>query len=206
MFVPCLSFSLSISLSLSLSLSLSHSLALSHTHSISLSLCVSFCVCVSISITLSIYLSLSLARSHSHTLYLSLCVCLFLCPSLSLCFYLSLQLPVPSRSDQEAKNVFCRSDATVVLFYDHLTHSTPDEHVESIARWRESSFIILFIWWYEKSYCYFYLHFIWSTYLIITRMKVVRPVITLRLLTHADEDRKLIYKFLTFSHFLIFLG
>ena len=28
-----------------------------------------------------------------------------------------------------------RSDATVVLFYDHLTHSTPDEHVESITRY-----------------------------------------------------------------------
>jgi hypothetical protein len=52
-------------------------------------------------------------------------------PLLSL---LSLQLPVPGRTDSEASSVFQRSDATVVLFYDHLTHCTPDEHVESIAR------------------------------------------------------------------------
>jgi hypothetical protein len=47
----------------------------------------------------------------------------------------SLQLPVPARTDSEASTVFKRSDATVVLFYDHLTHCTPDEHVESIARY-----------------------------------------------------------------------
>jgi hypothetical protein len=45
-----------------------------------------------------------------------------------------LQLPCPVKTDAEAINVFSRSDSTVVLFYDHLTHSTPDEHVESIAR------------------------------------------------------------------------
>ena len=52
-------------------------------------------------------------------------------PSLLFSF---LQLPSPLKTDAEATNVFQRSDSTVVLFYDHLTHSTPDEHVESIAR------------------------------------------------------------------------
>jgi hypothetical protein len=43
-------------------------------------------------------------------------------------------LPLPSATDDDCSKVFRRPDATVVLFYDHLTHATPDEHVESVAR------------------------------------------------------------------------
>jgi hypothetical protein len=40
----------------------------------------------------------------------------------------------PRENDSETSAVFKRPDATVVLFYDHLTHSTPDEHVENVTR------------------------------------------------------------------------
>jgi hypothetical protein len=40
----------------------------------------------------------------------------------------------PRENDSETSSVFKRPDATVVLFYDHLTHSTPDEHVENVTR------------------------------------------------------------------------
>lgn len=55
------------------------------------------------------------------------------------------QLPCPVKTDAEAINVFSRNDSTVVLFYDHLTHSTPDEHVESIARWDNWTAAFLFL-------------------------------------------------------------
>ena len=43
-------------------------------------------------------------------------------------------MPLPSNTTEDCSKIFRRTDATIVLFYDHLTHATPDEHVESIER------------------------------------------------------------------------
>ena len=43
-------------------------------------------------------------------------------------------LPMPNNTTDDCSKIFRKTDATIVLFYDHLTHATPDEHVESIAR------------------------------------------------------------------------
>ena len=57
---------------------------------------------------------------HSLFLYLFLITSILQFMYVYIYFYFhtffSSQLPVPLRSDPEAKNVFCRSDATVVLF------------------------------------------------------------------------------------------
>ena len=43
-------------------------------------------------------------------------------------------MPLPSNTAEDCSKIFRKTDATIVLFYDHLTHATPDEHVESMAR------------------------------------------------------------------------
>lgn len=43
-------------------------------------------------------------------------------------------MPLPSNTAADCSKIFRKTDATIVLFYDHLTHATPDEHVESMAR------------------------------------------------------------------------